>query len=90
MNLKLGLRVLVRSTDVLGEWGTGHGLRPKTYWPLLDNHKVNLRQGFSIFLFHRPSFTVDTSFSPTSPIKQTQGNKLKKIYLKNVLNSRIK
>jgi len=36
------------------------------------------------FLFHRPLFTLDTSFLPPKPDKQTQGSKFKEFYLKKV------
>jgi len=48
---------------------------------------ILLDQCFSNFLFHRPFFTLDTSFSPPSLIKQTQGSRFKEFYLETVLNS---
>jgi len=41
------------------------------------DERVPVKQCFSNFLFHRPPYTLDTSFAPSSLIKHTQCSKFK-------------
>jgi len=62
------------SRAAFGQWAV-------VWRPLLKNSVSQT------FLFHRPPYTLDTSFTTPSLIKHTQGSKFKEFYLMEVLNS---
>ena len=83
-----GTDTIEAKTKVTVKFDKTHSLRQVSHMFFLSVLISSIWNSVSqTFLFHRPLFTLDTSFSPPKPDKATQGSKFKYFYLKKVLNS---